>query len=113
MSNPAYLPVIHGALSKFPKGPWYYRQLSEADPSLFSIQAYQPHKMRRKIWDAALTPRALEVYESRTLDLMKIMLTKFDGFAESKTPIDLVQWVEFLGFDVMGKVAFVGVILYA
>lgn len=107
VADPEYLPVIHGARSKFPKGPWYFKQLNEPDPSLFSIQEYHPHKMRRKIWDAALTPRALKVYEGRILELVDILLDNFDKLSNSGEPFDLVRWVEYLGFDVMGKIAFV------
>lgn len=63
--------------------------------------------MRRKMWDAALTPRALKVYEGRILELVDILLDNFDKLSISGEPFDLVRWVEYLGFDVMGKIAFV------
>ncbi|KAH7133887.1 cytochrome P450 [Dactylonectria macrodidyma] len=106
VADPEYLPIIHGARSKFPKGPWYFQQLNEKDPSLFSIQAYQPHKMRRKLWDAALTPRALKVYEARILELVDVLLENFKKLSQSGEPVDIVRWAEYLGFDVMGKIAF-------
>ncbi|OCK83441.1 hypothetical protein K432DRAFT_467559, partial [Lepidopterella palustris CBS 459.81] len=88
------------------KGPLAFSTAERKEPGLFSIQYCHIHNMRRKVWDNALTPQTLKVYESRVMELLDLLEKKSDGFAATGNLFDLVMWVEYLGFDVMGKISF-------
>ncbi|KAI9828870.1 MAG: hypothetical protein M1819_006485 [Sarea resinae] len=106
VADASALPVIHGALSKFNKGPWYWKNSNEAEPGLFSLLDYNKHKQRRKAWDAAFQPKALKTYEPRMLQALDALCNKLDGFAEKGELVNLGDWIEYFAFDIMGDLGF-------
>ncbi|KAH7095538.1 cytochrome P450 [Paraphoma chrysanthemicola] len=106
ITDPKYIPMIHGNKSKFPKGPWYEHMLPDQPPSLIAILPYDEHKSRRKVWDEVLTPKALRVYEKRINSLINDLQDVFAEFAKNGEAFDLALWTEHLLFDAIGKIAF-------
>lgn len=107
ISDPSFIPIIHGNKSRFPKGPWYQHLNSEPVESLISIRDYDDHKSRRKVWDEVFTPRALKVYENRILTVLDGLAARFDEYAKTGELVDLSLWSERLLVDGIGKIAFV------
>jgi len=106
VADPEYLPIIHGARSKFPKGPWYFKNLNKPEPALFSLRDFEEHRKRRRVWDTASGTRALQAYEPRIRACMEGLLRQFD-YATSGQVFDFRKWIELLAFDIMGQVSFV------
>lgn len=107
IADAAFIPIVHGNKSRFPKGPWYQHMIPDPVPSLISILDYDKHKSRRKVWDEVFTPRALKVYEARILTVLKSLAGRLKTFAETGELIDLSLWSERLLVDTTGKIAFV------
>jgi cytochrome P450 len=101
------LPYIHGAKSKFSKGPWYWKALNEPSPGLFSMQDYNEHKLRRKVWDTAFNPKALKAYEPRIMNAINTLCKRLDEFSSTGEVIDFSVWTEYMAFDIMGDLGFV------
>ncbi|KAI9736063.1 MAG: hypothetical protein M1818_006239 [Claussenomyces sp. TS43310] len=100
------MPFIHGAKSKFSKGPWYWKNLNEPSPGLFSLQDYNEHKLRRKVWDTAFNPKALKAYEPRINAAIDRFCKRLDDAAKSTKAIDFSAWSEYMAFDIMGDLGF-------
>lgn len=107
ISDPSFIPIIHGNKSRFPKGPWYQDLNSDVVQSLIEIRDFDKHKTQRKIWDEVFTPRALKVYEGRILTVLEDLVSQFEGAAKTGELIDLALWSERLLVDATGKIAFV------
>lgn len=72
-----------------------------------SLDSSRSKTIMSRLWDYALSSQALQVYEERILQLVDILLERLDGFATTGEVIDLLTWIEYLGFDVRGKIALV------
>jgi cytochrome P450 len=107
ISDPSFIPIIHGNKSRFPKGPWYDHMIPDPVKSLIAIRDYDQHKSRRKVWDECFTPRALKVYENRISTVFEGLAACFDDYAKTGEWLDLSLWSERLLVDTIGKIAFV------
>lgn len=105
--DPEYISLIHGNTSRFPKGPWYEHMVPNQPSSLIGILPYDEHKIRRKVWDETMTPKALRVYEGRIAALIGDLQACFIEFGKKGEAFDLALWTEHLLFDSIGRIAFV------
>ncbi|KAF2809358.1 cytochrome P450 [Mytilinidion resinicola] len=106
VTNVDDLPIIHGNRSKFNKGPWYWKNLNEPEPGLFSVQDWDEHKARRKAWDTAFGVKSLKAYEPRIATALDHLCARLDQFAKTGEYFDMSLWAELLAFDVMGDLGF-------
>ncbi|CAO2656425.1 Nn.00g052280.m01.CDS01 [Neocucurbitaria sp. VM-36] len=95
------IPLIHGAMSRCRKGPWY----SGSSHIGGTTRDKEEHKRRRKAWDHAFNTKALREYEPR---LNRHAIALMDQLKDqSKQPsVRITDWVNFYSFDVMGDVGF-------
>lgn len=107
ISDPSFIPIIHGNKSRFPKGPWYDDMNGDVVQSLIEIRDFDKHKSQRKVWDEVFTPRALKVYEGRILTVLDNLASQFVNAAKTGELLDLALWSERLLVDSTGKIAFV------
>lgn len=98
------VPVVHGALSKCTKGPWYSTGKHIEGYSLHTCRDKKEHRERRKIWDRGFNAKALKDYEPRVMRHTTLLLDQLKERA-GKT-LRFSDWVNFYSFDVMGDIAF-------
>ncbi|KAJ5308716.1 Cytochrome P450 [Penicillium antarcticum] len=100
--DPAAIKVIHGATSKFEKGPWY--TIIEPRTSLQTDRNKQTHAQRRKAWDRGFSTRALRDYEPRITLYTDQLIAGIEKHVGS--PMNMTPWFNYYSFDVMGDMAF-------
>ncbi|KAF5009948.1 hypothetical protein FDECE_3855 [Fusarium decemcellulare] len=102
VASPSGVAAIYQNSSPCLKGPWY----NVFVPSI-SVQATrdkQEHAVRRKVWDRGLNAKALRDYEPRVEKYTRILMSQLEQ--RRGKPIDITEWFNFYGFDVMGDLAF-------
>ncbi|KAL7812160.1 cytochrome P450 [Trichoderma aethiopicum] len=95
--------VIYGAHAQTTRPPWY-AQMSRhaAKSSLVNTRDVVMHKLRKKLWEKALGPRALEVYEPRVQAKVNLLMSKIA--AAKNQPVDVTRYFMYFSFDVMADV---------
>ncbi len=94
--------MIHGSNSKCVKGPYY--DLLYPQVSLHMYRDRSLHDLRRRVWSAGFSDRALRDYEERTKSYRNKLLARL--FELNGQPTDVSQWLYWYSFDVMGDLAF-------
>jgi len=103
--NADAVPLIHGSLSKCRKTTWYSGAYFIEGASVHSTRDKQEHKERRKVWDRALSAKALREYEPRLNRHARNLIDKLKEHAQEPT-VRISSWLSFYSFDVMGDVGF-------
>ncbi|KAF1808400.1 putative cytochrome P450 [Eremomyces bilateralis CBS 781.70] len=98
------VPVVHGALSKCTKGPWYQGGHHIEGSSLHTCRDKKEHRDRRRIWDRGFNAKALRDYEPRVMRHTTLLMDQLKERA-GKT-LRFSDWVNFYSFDVMGDIGF-------
>ncbi|KAK4446904.1 cytochrome P450 4F3 omega-hydroxylase [Podospora aff. communis PSN243] len=82
-----------------------YRQLRPGVPDLLTANGTD-HARQRAALNRAFSDRALREQEHYFQDHVRLFLERLEARAERQEDVNLVQWVEFLAFDVIGTLAF-------
>ncbi|KAF2026685.1 cytochrome P450 [Setomelanomma holmii] len=99
------IPVIHGAMSRCKKGPWYSGSSHIGGASTHTTRDKEEHKRRRKDWDHAFNAKALREYEPRLNRHSLALMSQLKEQAKQPS-VRITNWVNFYSFDVMGDVGF-------
>lgn len=100
------IPVVHGAMSKCRKGPWYDGTKHIEGSSTHTTRSKSEHKERRKAWDRAFSTKSLREYEPRVNRHAYALMTRLKEQASTKTSVRISDWVNYYSFDVMGDIGF-------
>ncbi|KAK2785655.1 hypothetical protein FQN52_008343 [Onygenales sp. PD_12] len=96
---------IHGPTSVCVKGPLY--DISYPSRSLQQIRDKAAHSKQRRAWDRGFSMKALATYEPRVLAHCAEILSQLSTRSQNGTkPVEISQWLDYFGFDVMGDLAF-------
>lgn len=100
---------IFGSSSKCVKGSWY-DGAQMGDPSSAHVELEklpEGHHWKRRIWDLAMTSKALRDYEPRVIRYVQQLVNSLDREREKNGGIvDIGLYMSFFTFDVMGDLAF-------
>lgn len=99
------VPLVHGAMSRCRKGPWYAGSAHIGGASTHTTRDKEDHKRRRKAWDHAFNAKALREYEPRLNRYALALMTRLKEAAKEPT-VRITNWVNFYSFDVMGDIGF-------
>ncbi|KAH7095576.1 cytochrome P450 [Paraphoma chrysanthemicola] len=99
------IPLVHGAMSKCRKGPWYSASSHIGGASTQTTRNKEEHKRRRKAWDHAFNAKALREYEPRLNRHALALMSQLKEQAKQPS-VRITNWVNFYSFDVMGDVGF-------
>jgi cytochrome P450 len=99
------IPIVHGAMSKCRKGPWYETITHLDGSSTHTTRSKLEHKERRKAWDRAFSATSLREYEPRVNRHSYTLINRLEEQAE-KQFVRISDWVNFYSFDVMGDIGF-------
>ncbi|PGH14218.1 hypothetical protein AJ79_03191 [Helicocarpus griseus UAMH5409] len=95
---------IHGQGTVCVKSPFYDINYPARSLQMTRDKAF--HAKRRRIWDRGLGMKALATYEPRVLSHCADLLSQLSTQTRDGKPIEITQWINYFGFDVMGDVAF-------
>ncbi|UKZ83912.1 hypothetical protein TrVFT333_011727 [Trichoderma virens FT-333] len=106
INRPSAIRSLYGAHSQTSRPPWYSQTSRHpSKSSLINTRDSAAHKLRKKIWEKALgSSRALDVYESRVLEKVDLLLSKIEE--ANGNPIDMTKYFMYFSFDVMADVGF-------
>jgi cytochrome P450 len=99
---------IHGFKKPAPaKDPEAYGLPPNQVPGLLSAPD-EAHARMRRIFAHAFSDKALKEQEPLFVKYIDVLVSKIKGMAKSKphTPIDIVRWLNFTTFDIMGDLTF-------
>lgn len=91
------------AVKKFKKSG--YRQLRPGVPDLLTANGTD-HARQRAALNRAFSERALREQEHYFQDHIDLFMERMEQRCDQKEPINIVQWFEFLAFDIIGTLAF-------
>nr|BAL05177.1 cytochrome P450 [Phanerodontia chrysosporium] len=91
-----------------PKGPdWMGHAMHPKTPSLIALRDPLEHQRRRRTWNRAFKPAALQEYlpliQKRTAQLLDAL-----SKCEEQDVVDLGRWIRFCKYDFMGDLVFGG-----
>jgi len=119
IASPSAVAAIYQNSSPCLKGPWY--NVFVPSISLHASRDKQEHAHRRKVWDRGLSakgikfvsrifnirliiPKAMRDYEPRVEKYTRLLISQLQK--RCGKPVDIAEWCNFYGFDVMGDLAF-------
>ncbi|KAK0701956.1 cytochrome P450 4F3 omega-hydroxylase [Lasiosphaeria miniovina] len=82
-----------------------YRQLRPGVPDLLTASG-DDHARQRAALSRAFSDKALREQEHYFQDHIDLLLARLDEKCEQAQPFNMVEWVEFLAFDIIGTLAF-------
>lgn len=82
-----------------------YRQLRPGVPDLLTANGTD-HARQRAALNRAFSDRALREQEPCFQHHIDMFLSRLEQRCDAREPVNLVQWLEFLAFDVIGTLAF-------
>ena len=91
------------AVKKFKKSG--YRQLRPGVPDLLTANGAD-HARQRAALNRAFSDRALREQERYFQEHIDLFLARLEQRCDNGEPVNMVQWVEFLAFDIIGTLAF-------
>ncbi|KAJ5672847.1 hypothetical protein N7507_001974 [Penicillium longicatenatum] len=98
-----------GSSSSFPKDPEFYIPSSSGGkPNLINANDAD-HSRQKRLLTHAFSERSLREQERLILDYIDLFISRLDDHITVKgehEPLDLVHWLNFLTFDVIGDLAF-------
>ncbi|KAF2852017.1 cytochrome P450 [Plenodomus tracheiphilus IPT5] len=74
-------------------------------PDIISANDADHAKIRRPL-NYAFSEQALRIQEGIIYSYIRLMITKFHKHAVSKTPVDIMRWLNFATFDITGDLTF-------
>ncbi|CAL1711925.1 unnamed protein product [Somion occarium] len=87
-----------------PKGQYYNaRQIPNAPQNIIGMRG-EAHAARRKLWNRGFSPESLQGYEAGIARRASQVVNKLNESVGKET--DLVKWINYFAFDVMGEMAF-------
>ena len=95
-----------GRTSHFLKDPDTYDLPANNVPSLFSAFDTKTHMRMRKIFSHAFSERALREQEPLFTKYVGILIERLMTEAAKTVPVDMVKWLNFTTFDIMGDLTF-------
>ncbi|RWA10857.1 hypothetical protein EKO27_g4259 [Xylaria grammica] len=104
--------IIDGPKSQSTKGIFYDIFLPEV--TIAAARNIDDHDSRRRIWERGFSPKALAVYEERTIHYAELLANQIEYLVResglSNSPegaiINMTEWISWFAFDVMGEFAF-------
>ncbi|KAM5360590.1 Tryprostatin B 6-hydroxylase [Fusarium oxysporum] len=102
IASPSAVAAIYQNSSPCLKGPWY--NVFVPSISLHASRDKQEHAHRRKVWDRGLSAKAMRDYEPRVEKYTRLLISQLQK--RCGKPVDIAEWCNFYGFDVMGDLAF-------
>lgn len=100
--DPKCISAILGSSSKCGRAPWSDNSFPAR--SVFETRDENEHRARRRVWDQALGPKMLELYQPRVSRHAEELERQF--LAAAGRPVNVARSLNFYAFDVMGDVAF-------
>lgn len=82
-----------------------YRQLRPGIPDLLTANGVD-HARQRAALNRAFSSKALHEQEHYFQDHITLFLKGLDQFCDGRDPVNMVEWFEFLAFDIIGTLAF-------
>ncbi|KAL4892892.1 cytochrome P450 [Aspergillus ambiguus] len=104
ISDPAAVRALYAAGSKFPKSAFYFPFGDPHQANLFSEQSIQAHSQKRRRLAGAYSMSALVTYEESVDMCNATLCRRLAEFAETQTPINIPDWMQFYAFDVIGEI---------
>lgn len=95
-----------GKTSQFLKDPDAYDLPANNVPSVFSAFSPQMHARMRKIFSHAFSERALREQEPIFTKYVGVLVQRLKVEAAKNLPLDMVKWLNFTTFDIMGDLTF-------
>jgi cytochrome P450 len=74
--------------------------------NLFSTRDPQYHRDQKKLVANAYSMSALIEMESSVDDCTKLLLSKMEPYAQTRTAVDLGEWLQYYAFDIVGLFSF-------
>lgn len=102
--TPKAIPLIHGPTSVCTKTAWY----DNIHPieAVVTTRSRKDHDKRAFIWDQGYSIKALREHEESIFDQAKLLQAQLAKLSASDQVIDITEWLEYYGFDVMGVVQY-------
>ncbi|KAM0812265.1 putative Cytochrome P450 [Seiridium cardinale] len=100
--TPDAIPSIHGPESACSKAAWYDNILPVY--SIVTLRSKPAHDARRRAWDQGYSIKALQKHEPTILKYAKLLESALS--ARQGRDLNITEWLEFYGFDVMGAVQY-------
>ncbi|KAL6231680.1 hypothetical protein BDW75DRAFT_233396 [Aspergillus navahoensis] len=91
---------VHGKETRCTRAAYY--DILQPLVTLTTYRNAAAHAGRRKIWDLAFSPKAVELLEPLIYSKADLLLSQLQ--AKGQQPLDISSWFEFYTFDLMGEI---------
>ncbi|KAK2791469.1 hypothetical protein FQN53_002578 [Emmonsiellopsis sp. PD_33] len=102
ITDPGAVQAIYSGRAKVSKGPWYDIMLPKV--TLHTERDKKEHARRRKVWDMALSSKAVRSYEPCVRKHINQLVNRIDGMLDN--PMDITEWFNYFSLDLMGSMGF-------
>ncbi|KAL4815064.1 cytochrome P450 [Aspergillus spinulosporus] len=91
---------VHGKESRCTRAAYY--DILQPLVTLTTYRTAAAHASRRRIWDLAFSPKAVENLEPLVYEKAELLLKQLQD--KSQQPLDISSWFEYYTFDLMGEI---------
>lgn len=105
IDDPAAVKLMYGVQNPLPKSDWYgaWGDPRVANHNLFSALDAKVHSMMRRKVSNLYAMTSIKSYEPFVDTCIRILVDRFDRFANSGEMFDLQHWMQCYAFDVIGE----------
>ncbi|KAK0664421.1 Cytochrome P450 monooxygenase gsfF [Lasiodiplodia hormozganensis] len=104
IDDPDAVRLIYGHGTKFTKTYFYYAFRDPHVSNLFAELDVKEHSTQRRRIASLYSMTTLLSYESFIDSCTTVLMEKFNKFAREHRPVEMVQWLQFYAFDVIGAI---------
>jgi benzoate 4-monooxygenase len=97
IADPAAIPIVYGFGEGALRKSQYYDAFVAGTPSVFSSRNNATHARKRRIMSHAFSLHSLQSFSPSLHSMLETFVCKLDTICKAAKPIDMVEWLNYLG----------------